>query len=185
MQDLDLYWWEEPTTAEREVLSNEVALQSPIRVATGEQFDKIGKFFTLAVGGGISIWQPEPMSLGGIKNTMAVAHIAEANGAWLAPHQSGGPVATAVCLQLAACVPNFLIQEYFDAFNEPWTRDLVTWNPTINPENGHLSLPEAPGLGIDLNIDVALAHPYDPNAYLNIFEEGWEMRLGQKSSAEE
>ena len=98
MQDLDLFWWEEPTTAERECLTNEVAQQSPIRVATGEQFDKIGKFFTLAEGGGVSIWQPEPMSLGGIMNTIAVAHLAEANGAWIAPHQSGGPVATAVCL---------------------------------------------------------------------------------------
>ncbi len=180
MQDLDLYWWEEPTTAERESLSNEVAHQSPIRVATGEQFDKIGKFFTLALGGNISIWQPEPMSLGGIKNTLAVAHIAEACGAWIAPHQSGGPVATAVCLQLAACIPNFLIQEHFDAFNEPWTFDLVTWNPAINPENGHLSLPDAPGLGIDLNIEVALEHPYNPESYLNIYKEGWEKRLGQK-----
>jgi galactonate dehydratase len=180
MQNLDLFWWEEPTSAERESLSNEVAHQSPIRVATGEQFDKVGKFFTLALGGNISIWQPEPMSLGGIKNTMAVAHIAEACGAWIAPHQSGGPVATAVCLQLAACIPNFLIQEHFDAFNEPWTFDLVTWNPTINPDNGHLSLPDAPGLGIDLNIDVALDHPYNPDSYLNIYKEGWEKRLGQK-----
>lgn len=181
MQDLDLYWWEEPTSAEQERLSNEVAVQSPIRVATGEQFDKIGKFYTLSLAGGISIWQPEPMSLGGIRNTIAVAHIAEANGAWIAPHQSGGPVATAVCLQLAACVPNYLIQEHFDPFNEPWTYDLVTWMPTIDHANGHLSLPEAPGLGIDLNLDVAAAHPYESNAYLNIYEEGWERRLGQRA----
>lgn len=178
MQDLDLFWWEEPTTAERECLSNEVALQSPIRVATGEQFDKVGRFFTLAERGGISIWQPEPMSLGGIMNTLAVAHIAEANGAWLAPHQSGGPVATAVCLQLAACIPNFLIQEHFDAFNEPWTRDLVTWSPTIDPDNGHMSIPTRPGLGIDLNLDLVKQHPYDPAAYLDTTQKGWEKRLG-------
>ena len=178
MEDIDLFWWEEPTTAERECLSNEVAMQSPIRVATGEQFDKIGKFFTLAEGGGISIWQPEPMSLGGIMNTLAVAHIAEANGAWIAPHQSGGPVATAVCLQLAACIPNFLIQEHFDAFNDPWTQDLVTWTPTINPKNGHLSFPTAPGLGIDLNLDLINDHPYDPAAYLDCTQKGWEKRLG-------
>ena len=178
MQALDLFWWEEPTTAERESLSNEVALQSPIRVATGEQFDKIGKFFTLAVGGGISIWQPEPMSLGGINNTLAVAHIAEANGAWIAPHQSGGPVATAVCLQLAACVPNFLILEHFDAFNDPWTRDLVTWHPTIDPQNGHLNFPTTPGLGLDLNLDVIKQHPYDPAAYFDTSQKGWEKRIG-------
>lgn len=182
MEDLDLFWWEEPTTAERECLSNEVAMQSPIRIATGEQFDKIGKFFTLAEGGGISIWQPEPMSLGGIMNTMAVAHIAEANGAWIAPHQSGGPVATAVCLQLAACIPNFLIQEYFDAFNDPWTQDLVTWTPKIDPKNGHLSFPETPGLGIELNLDLVKKHPYEQSAYLDTTQQGWEKRLGTKRS---
>jgi galactonate dehydratase len=178
MQDLDLFWWEEPTTAEREALSNEVALRSPIRVATGEQFDKIGKFFTLAQGGGVSIWQPEPMSLGGIVNTIAVANIAAANGAWIAPHQSGGPVATAVCLQLAACVPNFLILEHFDAFNDPWTRNLVTWNPDIDADTGHLNFPSAPGLGLDLNLDVIQQHPYDPAAYFDTSQKGWEKRIG-------
>jgi galactonate dehydratase len=180
LQGLDLFWWEEPTTAERECLTNEVARQSPIRVATGEQFDKLGRFFTLAEGGAVSIWQPEPMSLGGIRNTLAVAHIAEANGAWIAPHQSGGPVATAVCLQLAACVPNFLIQEYFDTFNDPWTRELVTWSPKLDPTNGHLSFSTAPGLGLDLNLHVAKEHPYDPAAFFDTTRKGWEKRLGTK-----
>ncbi len=175
---LDLYWWEEPTSSEREELTNEIAAQCPIPVATGEQYDKIGRFQTLAIGGGVGIFQPEPMSLGGITNTIAVAGIAKANGAWIAPHQSGGPVATAVCLQLAACVDNFLIQEYFDPFNDPWTKDLVTWTPQIDPKNGHLSLPTAPGLGIDLNLDVVREHPYDPNAYLDTSKKGWEKRLG-------
>lgn len=175
---LDLYWWEEPTTRDRQETVHPVGNASPIPVATGETYDTVGQFFTLAAGGGVNIFQPEPMSLGGITNTLAVADIALAHGSYIAPHQSGGPVATAVCLQLAACVPNFLIQEHFDAFNEPWTRDLVSWHPTIDPTNGHLSLPDAPGLGIDLDVEVARAHPYDPKAYLNIFEEGWEKRLG-------
>jgi len=119
------------------------------------------------------------MSLGGIGPTLAVAGLAFAHGSWIAPHQSGGPVATAMCLQLAACVENFLIQEHFDPFNEPWTKDLVTWAPTLDPSNGHLSLPTAPGLGLELNLKVARAHPYDPSAYLNVFAEGWEMRLGR------
>ena len=176
---LDLYWWEEPTTREREQPANAVARQCPIRVATGEMYDTIGQFYTLAAGGGVNIFQPEPMSLGGISNTLAVANLALAHGSWIAPHQSGGPVATAVCLQLAACVPNFLIQEHFDAFNEPWVRNLVDWHPVLNPANGHLSLPQAPGLGIDVDFDLARAHPYDPKAYLNIYQDGWEKRLGQ------
>ena len=184
LSPLNLFWWEEPTTRDRQEAVHPVGHQSPIPVATGEMYDTVGQFFTLAAGGGVNIFQPEPMSLGGIANTLAVADLALAHGSYIAPHQSGGPIATAVCLQLAACVPNFLIQEHFDAFNEPWARDLVSWNPSIDPANGHLSLPEAPGLGIDLNVDVAREQPYDPKAYLNIFEEGWEKRLGTARRAE-
>ena len=118
------------------------------------------------------------MSLGGLLPALAVSAMAAADGAWVAPHQSGGPVATAVCLQLAACVPNFLVQEHFDPFNEPWTRDLVTWAPELDHGSGELSLPDGPGLGVDLDLDVALAHPYDPSAFLDVTSEGWEHRLG-------
>ena len=101
-------------------------------------------------------------------------------GAAVGEGQSGGPVATAACLQLAACVPNFLIQEHFDPFNESWTQELTTWQPEIDPETGHLSLPDGPGLGLELNLDVAEAHPYEQSAYLDIFTEGWERRLGAR-----
>lgn len=179
---LDIYWWEEPTTREREQPANFVAARCPIRVATGEMYDTIGQFYTLAEGGGVNIFQPEPMSLGGISNTFAVANLALTHGSFIAPHQSGGPVATAVCLQLAACVPNFLIQEYFDPFNEPWSKDLVSWVPTIDSANGHLNLPSGAGLGIDINMEVARRHPYDPHAYLNVNKAGWEKRLGADGS---
>jgi galactonate dehydratase len=182
-EPLGVYWWEEPTTRDREAPTNAVARRTSLRVATGETFHTPGQFFTLAAGGDVSIWQPEPMSLGGIGATLAVAGLARSAGAWLAPHQSGGPVATAVCLQLAACVPNFLIQEHFDPFNEPWTRELVTWRPEIDTATGHLSLPDAPGIGLELADDVARAHPYDPAAYLNVFAEGWERRLGREGAA--
>jgi galactonate dehydratase len=178
-EPLGVYWWEEPTTREREAPTGAVARGTSLRVATGETFHTAGQFFTLAAEGSVGIWQPEPMSLGGIGPTLRVAHLAEAAGAWIAPHQSGGPVATAVCLQLAACVPNFLIQEHFDPFNEAWTSELVTWTPALDPATGHLSLPDGPGLGIDLVDEVARAHPYDPSAYLNVYAEGWEKRLGQ------
>ena len=179
--DLDIYWWEEPTTRDRQEAVHAVAARSPIPVATGEMYDTVGQFYTLAERGGVNIFQPEPMSLGGIAPTLAVANLALAQGSTIAPHQSGGPVATAVCLQLAAVVPNFLIQEHFDAFNAPWTQDVVDWHPSIDAATGHLSLPDRPGLGIDLNLDVIRAHPYDPNAYLNVHVEGWEKRLGQEA----
>jgi galactonate dehydratase len=104
--------------------------------------------------------------------------MAAADGAWIAPHQSGGPVATALCLQLAAFVPNFLIQEHFDPFNEPWTRDLVSWTPELNPATGELSLPASPGLGVELDVALAREHPLDPDAFLDVTSSGWERRAG-------
>jgi galactonate dehydratase len=181
-EPVGVYWWEEPSTREREEPASAVAHRTSLRVATGETFHTAGQFFTLAKGGGVSIWQPEPMSLGGFGAALGVGHLAGAAGAWIAPHQSGGPVATALCLQLAACVPNFLIQEHFDPFNDPWTADLVTWHPEIDAATGHLSLPTEPGLGLDLVDEVAAAHPYDENAYLNVWAEGWERRLGSKGA---
>jgi galactonate dehydratase len=184
-EPLRVYWWEEPSTREREEPASSVARATTLRVATGETFHLLGQFFTLAKEGGVSIWQPEPMSLGGFGPALGVASLARAAGAWIAPHQSGGPVATALCLQLAACVPNFLIQEHFDPFNEPWTADLVTWRPALDPATGHLSLPEAPGLGVELCDDVWAEHPYDENAYLNVYAEGWERRLGRTGAGRE
>ena len=178
--DLDVFWWEEPTTREREEPTSAVAALARGHIASGENFHTVGQFLTLLKGGHVSILQPEPMSLGGFLPSLAVASMAAADGAWVAPHQSGGPVATAVCLQLAACIPNFLVQEHFDPFNEPWTQDLVTWAPELDPGTGQLSLPDGPGLGVDLNLDVVRAHPYDPDAFLDITAPGWEQRLGRR-----
>lgn len=179
--DLDVFWWEEPTTREREEPTTDVASRVSGRIATGENCHSVGQFLTMAKAGGVSIYQPEPMSLGGILPTMTVAGLAAADGAWVAPHQSGGPVATVVCLQLASFLPNFLIQEYFDPFNEPWTASLVTWAPVLDRRTGQLTLPDAPGLGVDLDIEVARSHPYDPDAFLDVTAAGWERRLGHQA----
>jgi galactonate dehydratase len=180
---LGIGWWEEPTTREREAPTNAVAHASPIPVASGETFHLVGQFHTLLAGGGVSIVQPEPMSLGGIAPTLAVAEMAAAAGAWVAPHQRGGPVATAVCLQLAATVPNVLIQEHFDPFNEPWTRELVSWIPALDAATGELEIPTGPGLGLELDVELARAHPPDASAYLDVHADGWERRLGQHAGS--
>lgn len=182
LEPFGVYWLEEPASRELIGSSAAVAAGTRIRVATGETFHSLGEFFELAQHGGVGIWQPEPMSLGGIGPTMQVAHLAAAADAWIAPHQSGGPIATAVCLQIAACVENFLIQEHFDPFNEPWTRELVSWAPTIDPATGQLDIPTGPGLGVEVDEEVARTHPYDPGAYLDVHSHGWERRLGQPTA---
>ena len=122
--------------------------------------------------------QPDLCHCGGLWEAKKIAAMAEVYTMGVAPHNPLGPVANAAALHFDLSTPNFLIQEHFDPFNDPWTKDLVTWVPGIDAANGHMSLPTAPGLGIDINIEVAREHPYDPHAYLNVNKPGWEMRLG-------
>ena len=120
---LDIYWWEEPTTRDRQETVHEVAHRSPIPVATGEMYDTVGQFFTLAERRRRQHLPARADVARRHRPTRCRWPISRRRmAATSRPHQSGGPVATAVCLQLAACVPNFLIQEHFDAFNEPWTQ---------------------------------------------------------------
>ncbi len=122
-----------------------------------------------------AMWQRRDIGL----PLLGIANIAKANGAWIALYQSEISVAMVVCFQLAACVDNFLIQEYFDPFNDPWTNDLVTFVPQLNQKNSHSSLPPTPGLGVDLdlNLDVLCEHLYDPGAYLDTSQKGWKKCL--------
>lgn len=170
-------WFEEPVRHDRASAVAEVAGCSPIPIATGESFHTLGEFVELAKAGPIGFWQPEPAHLGGIGPTVQVAALAEAHDTVIAPHQAGGPVATAVCLHLAAALPNHWIQEHFDAFNDPWTADLVSWRPELDQE-GCLPVPTAPGLGLTLDLDTAKAHPFEKSALLPLFADGWEKRKG-------
>ncbi len=58
----------------------------------------------------------------------------------------------------------------------------MTWNPTLEAQTGQLSFPTAPGLGLDLNLDVVKQHPYDPVAYFDTSQAGWEKRIGTQRS---
>jgi 2-dehydro-3-deoxyphosphogalactonate aldolase len=83
---------------------------------------------------------------GGILESKKIAGIAEAHYAMIAPHMYCGPVAFAAALQLDVCSPNFLIQEY--NFTNLHSEILI--NP-IKYENGFITPPTKPGLGIELN----------------------------------
>ena len=168
-------WFEEPVRHDRVSAVAEVAKRSPVPVATGESFHTLGEFAELAAAGGVAFWQPEAAHLGGLGPLKQVAALAEANDSVLAPHQAGGPVATAVCLTLAACTNNHLIQEFFDPFNEEWERDIVSWSPALDAD-GYLPIPDAPGIGIELDLDAARAYPYDERNFLPIFDDQWERR---------
>ena len=85
---------------------------------------------------------------------------------------------SAACVQLNASLPNFFIHEIFDEFNEPWEGEIVT-HP-VKVENGYIGVPDRPGLGIDLNIEEILRHPYRHENYLPLCRPGWDQRTRQR-----
>jgi 2-dehydro-3-deoxyphosphogalactonate aldolase len=86
--------------------------------------------------------------------------MAEAHYAQIAPHLYCGPIEGAANIQLAACIPNFLILESiqtWSGFHSEILKKPIRW------EAGYVIPPTEPGLGVELNEDVAARHPYTGN----------------------
>lgn len=129
-------------------------------LATGERLFTRWGFRTLLEQQLVSVVQPDLCHAGGISEVRRIAAMAETYYVNVAPHNPYGPVSTAACLHLCAAIPNFLILEYV-AGNEEWRARVQKGEPQL-ARDGYLALPEAPGLGIDLDEEVLLAHPYRP-----------------------
>ena len=98
--------------------------------------------------------------VGGLLEAKKIAGMAEAFYAQIAPHLYCGPIAAAADIQLSTCTPNFLIQESiktWDGFHAEILKEKIQW------QDGYIIPPTKPGLGVELNEEVALAHPYTGN----------------------
>jgi galactonate dehydratase len=180
MADQRPFWFEEPVAHTNIPAMIEVARRSPVPIATGESLSSKQQFAELLKSESVNILQPEPLNLGGLFATRKIADMVDAHFGMIAPHSAQGPVCSAACVQLNASLPNFLIHEIFDEFNEPWEREIVT-HP-VHVVDGYIDIPDRPGLGIDLNIEEILKHPYQQENYLPLFKPGWERR--QKQAAQ-
>lgn len=178
MHHLRPMWFEEPVPHTNIAAMVEVARRSAVPVATGESLSTKQQFAELLKHECVSILQPEPLNLGGLFAARKIADMVDAHFGMIAPHSAQGPVCSAACVQLNASIPNFLIHEIFDEFNEPWEKQIVT-NP-VELKDGYIEIPDRPGLGIDLNIDEILRHPYQQENYLPLFKPGWELRQKQE-----
>jgi len=158
-----------------------VARRSPVPIATGESLSTKQQFAELLKHEVVNILQPEPLNLGGLFAARKIADMVDAHFGVIAPHSAQGPICSAACVQLNASVPNFFIHELFDEFNEPWEREIVT-HP-VHQVNGYIQVSDRPGLGIDLNIEEILKHPYQQENYLPLFKPWWERRERQMQAA--
>ncbi len=90
-----------------------------------------------------------------------IAGMAESNYAKIAPHLYCGPIEGAANIQLSACSPNFLILEgiqRWEGFHAEILKKPILW------DSGYVIPPTEPGLGVELNEEVALANPYNDSA---------------------
>jgi L-alanine-DL-glutamate epimerase-like enolase superfamily enzyme len=97
---------------------------------------------------------PDVPKTGGIAETKKIADMAEAYYQPIVPHNIGSPVATVATAHVGATVPNFVALEYH-AREVPWWEELVAGDDLI--EDGTIEVPDAPGLGIELDWDVVAA----------------------------
>ncbi|MBM3935473.1 MAG: galactonate dehydratase [SAR202 cluster bacterium] len=137
-----------------------VANKVNIPIATGERLHTIHEFQMLLSRGAVQYVRPDVCMAGGITHSKKIAALAEAHYVGVIPHNPLGPVSTAACLQLAACIPNFAIQEYPLGELEPPKSDIV--KKPLEIKNGFLTIPTTPGIGIELNDDALAKYPPKP-----------------------
>ncbi|TBL75803.1 galactonate dehydratase [Paenibacillus thalictri] len=164
---------EEPCLPENVDTMVRVAQSTSIPIASGERLFTRWGFREALEKQAIAIVQPDLCHAGGILEAKKIAAMAEVYYGSIAPHNPLGPISLASCLQLDACTPNFLIQEH-PSLHEKWDLGVGYLKNPFVIENGYISLPQGPGLGIEV-IDEALierAYPGDWDTPRLYYEDG-------------
>ena len=161
LEPYDPLWFEEPVPPDAPEEMARVARGTRIPIAAGERLATKYDFARLLQHGSAAILQMNLGRVGGILEAKKIAGMAEVHHVQIAPHLYCGPVVGAANIQLAACSPNFLILEgieRWDGFHAQILRKPIRWS------EGFVIPPTEPGLGIELNEEVALRHPYTDSA---------------------
>lgn len=161
LEAADPLWFEEPTPPEKPEEMAWVAAHTSIPIATGERLVSKYEFARVLSLKAAAILQPALGRVGGIWEAKKIASMAEAYYAQIAPHLYCGPVEGMANIHLAASCPNFLILESIEEWGGFHAQIL---KKPVRIEEGYVIVPEEPGLGIELNEDIALAHPYNGDA---------------------
>jgi galactonate dehydratase len=170
-------WSEEPVAPESLELLAEVRTATGATIAAGERLYTVAEFQRLFALRAVDVVQFDVAHCGGLLISKKIAAMAAVYDISFAPHCSIGPVALAAALHLDVCTPNFLVQEAFAEFDVPWRADLVKgWNPV---RRGELIVPDAPGLGVELDDDAIAAHPYVQTPFPNLWDAGWMTHFKQ------
>ena len=150
------YFFEEPVQCQNVDATAELAAKTHIPVATGERVYTKWGFREILEKKAAAILQPDVCYACGITELRLIAGMAEAYYTPLAQHNPQGPCSLAASCQIAAAIPNFLIQEQGTR-----SHDNLLKTP-FKAEDGSLPVPKAPGLGIEFDEDKFMAQVGEP-----------------------
>jgi galactonate dehydratase len=158
MEAFQPFWYEEPVSARS--LDELAACKREIRlpVVTGEELYTKAEFREVFEKQAADIINPDVCICGGILELKEIAAMAEPYLVVVSPHNyNSTTMGLAATLQVAACIPNFLITEYFVNFKG--RGDDISVHP-FTVENSYIKLPTAPGLGLELKEEELAKYPY-------------------------
>jgi L-alanine-DL-glutamate epimerase-like enolase superfamily enzyme len=127
-------------------------------IATGESLFGLEEGFRdLIDNRAVDIIHPDPLTAGAIRETKRIADYASMNGVQTAIHFAGSPVGCLASVHMAATIRDMLAMENH-AVDIPWWGDLVTGPAKPIVDHGHITVPDGPGLGVELNEEVVKGH---------------------------
>ncbi|MEM7132515.1 MAG: mandelate racemase/muconate lactonizing enzyme family protein [Chloroflexota bacterium] len=152
------FWFEEPVSAQDVDALAEVRQAISLPVVTGEELYTKNDFRDVFEKRAADILNPDVCNCGGILELREIGAMAETYHIAMAPHNyNSTTIGLAATLHASAGMPNFLITEYFVNF-EDVGREIA--HEAFQVEDSNITLPDRPGLGIDLNEDALLQRPY-------------------------
>jgi L-alanine-DL-glutamate epimerase-like enolase superfamily enzyme len=124
---------------------------------TGENIFGLDGFKELIDNGSVNAIHPDPETSGGLFETKKIADYAAEHNIKTALHHAGSPIGAMCGVHVACTLTNFLAMENH-ALDMPWWQDLVSGIPKPIIKEGYISVPETPGLGLELNDALVKEH---------------------------
>jgi L-alanine-DL-glutamate epimerase-like enolase superfamily enzyme len=145
-------WLEDPVPPEAGHALEAVLRQSPVTIATGENHYHPHQFLGL-LEKGLQVVAPDLQKVG-LTQGRRIAELADLYTALFAPHNIASPLGTLASAHLAATVPNFLLLEHH-GLEVPFFEEIAKGRESPLIQEGCVVLEPLPGLGIELNEEVA------------------------------
>ena len=151
------FWYEEPVSSKNVEALAECRRRTTLPIVTGEELYTRAEFRAVLEQRAADILNPDVCNCGGILELRLIAAMAEPYLVVVSPHNyNSTTVGLAATLHVSAAITNFMITEYFVNFE---ARGREVADPPFEVRDGHIAVPTAPGLGLDLRTDVLARHP--------------------------